>query len=191
MYIIPGFKHTPQQKAYQKIITILESEGFETIPVTIPWKETTISQNTEFFLKHYKKISRKKKYIIGFSYGAMIAFLASTKIDVSGIILCSLSPYFKEDVLNKKTTKRSPLTIERHEDFLQLECSHLAKKVKTKHVSLLYGTQEARSLVKRVNEAYNYISSPQKNIIRIKKTDHNIGDKNYLNTIHEVIKTLN
>lgn len=90
VFIIPGYKHTPKFMAYRNIAQILKSQGFHTIPVAIPWKHTTISENTMYFLKKYKKVKTKKKYLLGFSFGAMIAFLASTKVRVSGLILCSL-----------------------------------------------------------------------------------------------------
>src|SRR6266403_2076787 len=98
IFIVPGYRHGPNNKSYQALAKLLTLEGYDPIVVTIPWKKTTISQNTEYFLQEYKKIHAKKKYILGFSFGAMIAFLAATKVDVSGLILCSLSPYFQEDL---------------------------------------------------------------------------------------------
>jgi hypothetical protein len=43
IFIIPGYRHVPTQKAYLALSEILKSEGYEPVLVTIPWKKTTIS----------------------------------------------------------------------------------------------------------------------------------------------------
>ncbi|MFI5265598.1 MAG: hypothetical protein ACHQT7_02540, partial [Candidatus Levyibacteriota bacterium] len=98
IFIIPGFRQSTTSTAYKEIAKVLKSEGYHPILVKIPWKGSTISSSTEYFLKRFNKIDAKKKYILGFSYGAMIAFLAATKVKTTGLILCSMSPYFKEDL---------------------------------------------------------------------------------------------
>lgn len=183
VYVIPGFRHTPKTKAYQKIAKILRGEGYKPVLVKIPWRQTTISENTEYFLKQYKKIKTRKKYILGFSFGAMIAMLASTKVSPSGLILCSLSPYFKEDIAKSGRGLR-------YEDFSKLHCKTLAKKVKAKSVNMLYGTKETKPLIRRVTKAYRQISASKKRLVAIKNIEHDIANKHYLQTIHTITKTL-
>lgn len=190
IFIIPGYRHVPSQKAYQSLSEILKSEGYEPILVTIPWRKTTISENTEYFIKTYNKSKTKRNYILGFSFGAMIAFLAATKISVDGLILCSLSPYFQEDLPQKKRFSHSPIQADRYEDFSKLHFATLVKKLKVKKIHLLYGSKEARSLIRRVNDAFEQINLEEKYIQRIKATDHNIGDKRYLQSIHQVAQKL-
>lgn len=190
VFIIPGFKHRPSTKAYKSISRILKKEGYLTVLVSIPWKKTTVSENTEYFLREFNKVKRKKKYILGFSLGAMVAFVASTKVRTSGVILCSLSPYFQEDVAIVKRRLMSPLMIERYDDFDKLHSKTLAKKIKTKQIHMLYGAKEARSLKRRVNETFGHISSTRKRLIQIKKTEHTIGSMRYLQTIHQVARDL-
>lgn len=191
IYIIPGFRHKPKNKAYKEIAKILKSEGYHPIPITIPWRKTTISQNCEYFLKVYKKIKTRKKYILGFSFGAMIAFLASTKVSTCGLILCSLSPYFKEDLSKVNKSWESSIMTQRYQDFSKLHCATLAKKIKAKQILMLYGVKEERSLIKRVTQAYDQISSRHKYLIPILETEHDIGDRRYLNKIHQIAKELN
>ena len=190
VYIIPGFKHSSKNKPYKAIAKILKRQGYRPIFMNIPWKQTTISENTKYFLKEYKKIHAKKKYILGFSFGAMIAFLASTKVSASGLILCSLSPYFKEDV-SKVSYRRIPsITQQRYKDFSRLHSGTLAKQVKAKEILMLYGSREEKSLIKRVRLAFNKISSKHKYLIPVLETEHDIGDKRYLHKIHQVTKAL-
>lgn len=190
VFIIPGFKHHPITKAYKEIAKILKKEGYLPIFVPLVWKKRTVSENTAYFLKAYKKINRKKKYILGFSFGAMVAFIASTKVKSSGLILCSLSPFFQEDIKNTKMGLMSSLMAERYEDFAQFRSSTLAKKIKTKQIHMLYGSKEERSLKKRVNETFGHISSTRKCLIQIQKTEHTIGSMRYLQTIQQIARSL-
>ncbi len=190
VFIIPGFRHRPTNIAYKAIAKILKNEGYFPILITIPWKQTTISENTEYFLKKYMKIKAKKKYILGFSFGAMIALLASTKTNVSGIILCSLSPYFQEDVTRRGKRRFLSTGLLRHRDFSSLHCGTLAKHIKAKKILMLYGTDEERSLIRRVNEAFDQITSTEKYLFSIKKTEHDIGDRRYLQAVQDVAKVL-
>src|SRR5258705_1869469 len=137
VFIIPGFRQKPTQIAYKEIAKKLKSEGYFPVPITINWKETTISENTDYFLSQVKKrdLVNKKIYILGFSYGAMIAFLAATKIKVHGLILCSLSPFFKED-LQKLSKSATALEIKRYMNFSILPAKELARKVKAKNVCM-------------------------------------------------------
>lgn len=149
-----------------------------------------MSENTMYFLKEYKKIRRKEKYILGFSYGAMIAFLAATKVHVSGLILCSLSPYFQEDIQNKTRTRKSTLEKKRYDDFVTLHSGRLAKQLKTKQVMMLYGVQEAKSLIKRVSETFYQIPTTQKKLFAVKKAEHNLGNTSYLEKIKQATMRL-
>ncbi len=189
VFIIPGFGHKSSGKAYKNIAGILKEEGYSPIPVSISWRKNTIRQSAEYFLKKYKlfltkKSKRQKNYILGFSYGAIIAFIAATKIQVDGLILCSLSPFFKEDLPKKISKKRLK------EFFLETNCYDLISQIKTKQVHMLYGINEAKPLIKRVNETFNHIQSPRKYLTAISKTEHNIGDKRYLYQIYKTAQIL-
>ncbi|HSW87591.1 MAG TPA: hypothetical protein VLG12_00335 [Candidatus Saccharimonadales bacterium] len=197
-FVIPGYKHNPRHKAYKAISKILKTEGYFPILANIPWKGTTISENTQYFLEKYqesmllrnKAVKKSKTYVLGFSYGAMIAFLISTKLRVSGLILCSLSPYFKED-LRKFTRKDiALLTPRRYEDFSHLHSATLAKQTKAKHILMLYGEKEAKPLINRVKMTYRNFQSKSKYLISINNTEHTIGSKPYLQEIHHAAKIL-
>lgn len=191
VFVIPGFRQQPKNKAYKQISKILRSQGFSPILVKVPWKQTTISENTTYFLKKYKSVKAKKKYILGFSFGAMIAFLASTKVKTSGLILCSLSPYFKEDLYSAKNIAIQSTTPKRYYDFSQLHCEALVKKVKAKQILMLYGARETRSLKKRVTETFAQIDVDEKYLLSIKETEHDIGDRRYIYTITQAVRELN
>lgn len=160
---------------------MLKNEGFYPVFATVDWKKT-ISENADAFLSQYTAIRRKEKFILGYSYGAMIALLTSTKIRTSGLILCSLSPYFREDITRKRV-KFSDLPEEMQDDFYRLSCKNLVKKVKTKHVVMLYGDKESKTLIRRVSETFTQFTLKKKLLLSVKKTEHDISDKRYLHTI--------
>lgn len=186
IFIIPGYKHKPTDSPYRKIAKLLQSEGYSPILVRISWERATISENAEYFLQVYNSVRAEKKHILGFSFGAIIAFIAATKVEVSGLILCSLSPYFKEDLSDSLPLQMT----EQYKDFLRLSCLALAKQVKARQTHMLYGAREERSLIQRVTEVFDQISSNQKYLTAIKDTEHEIGDRKYLRTIHQVVQNL-
>lgn len=196
VFIVPGYRHKPTNKGYREIRKLLKKEGYSPISVAIPWKKSTISENTEFFLKKYKDIVAKKQikprqiYILGFSFGAMIAFLAATKISVKGLILCSLSPYFKEDLSKNKPTRLTVLQEKRWKDFSSFRNSNLSEKIKAKRIFMLYGTKESRSLIKRVTATFKKVSAQKKYLFPILNTQHDIADKKYLYTLHSIAKEI-
>lgn len=196
VFIIPGFRHKPSLKGYQQIKKILRKEGFTPVPMSIPWKEKTISETTQFFLEKYHKTLLKKSihpshvYFLGFSFGAMVAFLAATKIHVQGLILCSLSPFFKEDLPKNLPDNSSYLQLKRFTDFSGLKSFTLAKKLKAKKIWMLYGTKESRPLIRRVTATFKKITTKNKFLLPIPATYHNIADKKYVFAIHHVAKEL-
>lgn len=173
IYIIPGFRQKPTSRAYKQIVKVLKSEGYLPIPIYIPWKKTTISEKTDYFLKQFRKRRAKSKSILGFSFGAIIGFLAATKVPVSALILCSLSPYFKEDIATS-----------------DLHSATLAKRLRAKRILMLYGKRESKPLVKRVTKTFRQIKSSHKYLIPIPATEHDIGNRRYLHTIHQAAKAL-
>jgi len=77
-----------------------KSKGFIVKEVSIQWMYRVMSDYVEQFQDFYLKNKGEKNYILGFSFGAMIAFLSAPTLKPNKLFLCSLSPYFKEDLKN-------------------------------------------------------------------------------------------
>lgn len=189
VFLIPGFRHKVSHSGYNLLKKRLQKYGFRVVPVAIPWSGSTIADNTEFFMKKYMEkleklnVSSKDVYLLGFSYGALIAFLAATKISVKGLLLCSLSPFFKEDLPKKLPKNSSTLQTIRYKTFAALQNKKLAPKVKAKSVCMLYGEKESTALINRSKKTFRVIASKKKYLFAISKTQHNISDKKYINAI--------
>ena len=189
VFIIPGFRQKISQKGYVALKKKLKNEGYIVVSIGIPWRDSTIIDNADYFLKKFKsklsklETSAKHVYLLGFSYGALIAFVTSTKIAVKGLILCSLSPFFKEDLPKKLSQNISLLQEKRHSAFIALSAKKLAKKVKAKNVMMLYGEKESAHLIKRTKSAFSAIDSQKKYLFSIQNTEHNIADIKYISAI--------
>lgn len=195
VFIIPGFRQSIGQKGYSYLRQNLKKEGYIVVPIRVPWKGSTITDNTTYFLEKFSekiekyKISSKNIYFLGFSYGALIAFLAATKIHVAGLILCSLSPFFKEDLPKILPKNSSSLQLKRLTAFANLHGKKLAKKIKAKSVMMLYGANESKPLIARVTKTFKQIPSIDKYLFSIQNTQHNIADKKYVSAIQYATKT--
>lgn len=100
--IIPGFGETGKEKEYSKIKMDLIKKNRNVIIYTPKWSYSIISNNFLDLQNFIRRKNLKKVSMIGFSFGAMLAYLYSQKYpnNTHYIHLCSLSPYFKE-VLSK------------------------------------------------------------------------------------------
>ncbi len=179
-FIIPGFRQKPTSKTYTEISQFLRKEGFTPVIISLEWTKNTLQENVELFIGQFNKSRSKKKYILGFSYGAMVAFIASSQISPEGLVLCSLSPYFKNDLKARSKTS----------EFSTFNSATIAKKTKAKKVLMLYGKNEARDLVKRVSETFQDIKLQNKFLIPVENVEHELGNKEYLFSIHASARIL-
>ena len=187
-FIIPGYKFSPSQSEYQQIGSYFESIHIKPIYIEVKWDRTVITENLKAFLEIYKDTQADEKYILGFSFGAVIAFLASSQVEFKAQILCSLSPYFKEDLPKIKKWWARFLGKRRFADFYALEANKLVTNVRTP-TFLLYGSDESYLVAERAQETFNDLQTSKK-IIPVLGVKHDISDKHYLNAINSVINSL-
>jgi len=188
-YIIPGFGESYKlKKGYNRIADFFIEYGIKPIHVQINWHDKKPYQFARYikqFLSQYKKSKNTKVYILGFSYGATVAFLSESKTHSTALILCSLSPYFKEDLkrLNPKWIKSF------RKDFINSEYSFnkVAKKIKTR-TYFVFGSKEDTSVSRRARAAKRLIKRSSLSIARGAK--HNISQKEYLVQVKKIISKL-
>lgn len=188
VYIIPGFGHSPKMQIYKDVSKLFENKGFKVILVKIDWNYKSIFDWVEQFKKDYFKDDKSEKYLFGFSYGAVISFLVSIDKDINTTILCSLSPYFKEDLPNIFKSWKKNIGKKRVEDFKKLEMTKLAPSVKNR-TYLMYGTSEGRFIERRAKDTYERLDC-KKYLISVDGARHDIGNKKYQKEIKKVINSL-
>lgn len=189
IFIIPGFKEKISDKAYVSLKNLFIKKGFTVHLVPIVWNYKTISDQITQFEEFYKKKKSKNNYILGFSFGAVIAFAAANKLKPKKLFLCSLSPYFKEDLKLIPNTWKKFVGKKRILDFSKLIFGKLAKEINIKTKTLVFiGEEESKkyiTLKKRCEDAKSKIKNSK--LIVIKNAPHDIGNKYYLEALDENI----
>jgi pimeloyl-ACP methyl ester carboxylesterase len=188
-YIIPGYgeSHT-RQPGYDKVAAFFEEQDIKPVHMEIGWLKRKPGKFKYFvadFLKKYKKNKGTETYVLGFSFGAIIAFLTAQKLKPKAIILCSLSPYFKEDLpkLNPEWVKWWRETFS-DGDYV---FTKLAKNVKVR-TYLIVGGKDYVSCIRRAKDAKRKIKGSTLTIAKGAK--HKISQKAYLDAVKKVIKKL-
>lgn len=97
-FIIPGFKQKANDKSFLWLEKLVKSTGYSVVKVPITWERRTMKEYVQDFIEIYEKYKSDENYVLGFSYGAVIALLSANAVKPNKIYLCSLSPDFKEDV---------------------------------------------------------------------------------------------
>jgi len=187
IYIIPGFTEKVSLKGYQQAIKFFKSRNFKVIPIKISWKYKVMSDYVDEF---FYQLSHKKSddiYIFGFSFGAMIAFISAIKLKPKMLFLCSLSPYFKEDLKFLKKSWKNGVGKKRIEDLKNFSFQELAKDINCKTL-LIVGEREPKELHKRVKNAHKKIKRSE--LFVASGAKHEISQKEYIKKLHEIISTL-
>jgi alpha/beta superfamily hydrolase len=127
IYILPGFGETCSETRYKKLDTVLKSKGYIVERVKPNWYKP-LSANV------FKP--KKNSILIGFSFGAIVAYLIAIKYPVSKVIFCSMSPIttykdFYESYLAHMDEENSRLNAE---DITKIKIS--LDKLKTPHITL-------------------------------------------------------
>lgn len=188
-YIIPGFGHSPhKQRGYKTIGRFFVEQGITPRYIRIQWNDKKPRRFADFvdqFSRQYKKDVDSVKIVLGFSYGATIAFLSASKLKPDVLILCSLSPYFVEDLGHLPLVWRKWW----EKNFVESDYSFkkLAPTVRGKTV-LVHGGKEGREVSFRVRDAHRRIR--KSTLKMVKGARHQIYNKAYQETVRKIIATL-
>lgn len=185
IYIIPGLGESTRMINYREIIKSFKKEGFEIVPINITWS-TDMSMG-DYINQANKQIPNlsDNDYIMGFSFGAYIALILSKKKKVKGFIFCSLSPYFKENL--KYIPKESV-------EYFGKKMIDSFKRYSFPAVSkskawFIVGEKDWPLVIKRAEESFNKWKG-EKELIIVKKAEHELKHSNYIKEMKKIIKKL-
>ena len=186
-FIIPGFGYSGKEKEYQKIAGFFKNKDIKPIVIHIRWKRHTFSEYVEEARRQIVSQSAlsDELYLLGFSFGAMITFVLSSELRFEKQILCSLSPYFKEDMPKIKKWWRNMLGKRRTEEFEKLSFAKIAQKTDCE-TTVLYGNQEGVEVERRAVDTGRKIRNSR--LVVLAGVRHDISDKRYLVEIENIIK---
>lgn len=168
---------------------MFKARGVTPIHVEIKWDrrkgKRCFDDYLKDFLKVYKKRKGQKVYVLGFSFGASVAFLTAPKAKPTALILCSLSPYFKEDLGDLPSSWRKWWK----RNFTESDYSFdtLVPKVRCR-VNLLVGNKELLKPIDRPEKAHKKLKNSK--LVIIKGAKHDIRGAEYQKAIKRVISRL-
>jgi len=185
IYIIPGMGESTRARNYSELIKYARNLGFRVMPVNIHW-------STKMSMDDYVKQADLKipnniqnGYILGFSFGAYVASILSSKKNMKGYIFCSISPYFKENLkyIPKETKK-----------YFGKKLFNSFRKYsfpddQTAQAWFLIGKKDWKIAIKVAKESYKKWLG-KKSFYLIKEAGHNLAHPNYLKRVKYIIKML-
>jgi len=190
-FIIPGYGEShKKQSGYTEIAKFFANKNILPIQVEIDWeikKKKNFKRYARQFIRQYNQQILPKDteiYILGFSFGAVTALLSAPKIKPTALLLCSLSPYFKEDLLNLKPTW---LKWYKNEFSNYISFDSVIKNVSTQ-AYFIVGDKEHKSCLIRAKDGQKKLKNST--LIFAKGAKHKIGQKEYLKTLKKVISKL-
>lgn len=104
-----------------------------------------MSDYVKQFRKQLYHAKDEEVYLFGFSFGAMVAFIASAEINPKLQLLCSLSPYFKEDLPHLKKSWKNYFGKKRMADMKTFSFNEFSRKTQCRTI-LVAGTKEGAAL---------------------------------------------
>ena len=187
IYILPGWGDRLTDKAYKQIIAFAIAKGYKYLPIRVA------SRNRKFALgsnKSIKEIIRgiesqilqpaQNDIILGFSIGALMAYIIAEHIKFKYVILCSLSA-----VIGNELKGYDRVDVERIFSASQLR--EMAKmkygSLKPNRAILLYGENESKILKNLSNKVGRRKGN---SVIEIKAGEHELNQK-YLKALKKVI----
>lgn len=184
LYIIPGFGEYKHEQAYVRLRALCEKQGFVVCVADITWKYRVMSQYVDEFLSQVKPSD--ELYVLGFSYGAMVAVLSAPTHAPRALILCSLSPCFQEDLHKFKNSWKAMTGVRRMKDFEQYSFTTLAQQVSCKTV-IVSGMQELDVLKERARASHEVLYDSE--LIWV-DAPHDISHPEYQRGVEDIVRSL-
>ncbi len=178
LYIIPGYGESTKNKAYQEIRKIAMTKSYRVFGINIDWKRTGIIDWQNEALRIMANKYEAGGVILGFSFGAMVSLYLAREFSFHKVYLCSLSPYFAEDLDLIPASSRKFFGTRRIQQFSRnsfrtpQECS----------ASFMVGSEEWPVAIDLIKKRYKQWPG-RKKILVIPGADHDISDARYLRAI--------
>ena len=156
----------------------------------IGWRHRVMSDYIEDFKMCYQKNKSTINYVLGFSYGAVIAFSSANDLLPDKIFLCSLSPDFKEDIFSMKAWIKKFVGTRRLADARSRNRKTIAQKLNVPSI-VFYGEQEGRQypqLKIRCEETARLAKNSH--IIRVPRAPHKIDHPEYIKALQDQLALL-
>jgi len=183
IFLIPGFKQKPDNQSFRWLRQFLRGKGFAVEMVSITWSSRTMTEYILEFEKFYLKHKSDENYILGFSYGAVIALMAGERLSLKKLFLCSLSSDFKEDLPAMKMWIVRYLGKKRIAEIATRSGREVAKALTIPTV-VMYGEEEGKQYPALKVRCEETVQLAKNAVLRIAKdSPHDISHPEYIRVI--------
>lgn len=178
LFIIPGFKERVSHKQYRALEKMFFKKGFVVKMVPIVWDRRGMTDWIAQFEEFFSLNRGKKNVVLGFSWGAMVALVTAKRLQPKELILCSLSPYFAEDLSKIPDWWKRFIGKRRTADFGRYSMKGAVKGLLIKTKVFIGGAEQKkfRQLAARCTLAAKALGT---SVIVIDGVKHDIGDARY------------
>lgn len=180
---VPGFKDSFTTRRYAAVLKAIEKQGYRAKFVPIQWRYTTLEDWVKELETEYAKYDAQQTILAGFSFGAMTVLVVAAKRNPAELWLCSLSPYFADDIAVMKESWRKSIGKRRTVVFSELQFARLAEQIHCP-TRIFVGEKEAKrypGLLARSKVAARTI--PHATLTIVSGVDHKIDDPGYIAAI--------
>lgn len=185
-FILGGFKLeiNPDDQLYVDYSELFAELGYEPMVPNLDWRRKNHSTYLKEFTKYYEENKLENNLIIGNSFGAAIAYMGAPQLKPDNLLLCSLSPFFKEDIGNFSESRAiSHFGNFRVKDFNSYSAHDIASKIESDTV-FFFGSKERggmQHLVDRVIDSHEHM--PSSKLVEIVGAGHRMREEEYLNGV--------
>lgn len=189
-FIVPGFKQQVTDKSYAWLVIFLKKQGFNVVGIPMNWNSKTMKDYIKQFIATYSEKKTETNYVLGFSYGAVTAFMTASELKPKKVFLCSLSPDFYEDRKSFTPQMIQYIGKRRFTELQTRKAVDVAKKLTVPSV-IFCGEKEAAQypqLLHRCKETSTLAKNSK--LIMVTGSPHDIGNSEYQKCIIKELEKL-
>lgn len=185
-FLLPGFGEQFSYPGYVAATAALERAGWRVVRHSPRWGRRTIENWLADFLAFYRREASSAAQVagVGFSFGALILYLASAEVPFDRLWLCSVSPYFSEDLPKLPALAGRILGVRRMRAFTKIRPPRAPKVGKA---AVLAGETELPLCVARSRKAARHLSAT---LSLVADTDHCLHLPSYAAALQKAIAKL-
>jgi pimeloyl-ACP methyl ester carboxylesterase len=185
---VTGFKQKKDNVQFKWMRPYFTKLGFEVKVFAADWDYHVMSDYVENFKIYYDQNKGDKNYVLGFSFGAMITLLSAKDLSPDRLYLCSLSPYFKEDISKLSKDAEQTIGIRRKKDFLRQSAKKSAENLTIPTVVFCGEVEGFKfpNLRKRCEQVSELL--PKNKLVIVKDSPHKIDHPEYIKAIKGVFE---
>ena len=184
--IIPGLGQSASSPGYDAVGAFYRGRGITPVFVNMNWKAAGVSRlglaGMELDTMLHDSFPGARVYLFGFSFGAVVALEAARSVPAAHILLCSMSPLYREDRAFQIFPFRQLMGL-----FVPGDLSYAPNLGQC--VTFLYADQD-NFVISKAIIGHRKASFTCNETIIIDHARHDISGRSYLDTIRAIVQRI-